>query len=355
VEDDSTFGKPSAPREMWESSARLFRDTFLEEVSVSNAAEIRVARAALLLAAEDDAVNTRSAVPLPVESYLGRVEGLADDFVAFGLGDAADAPSQAAALDVFLYTTCRFRLPTVFVELYSPYRMYLHNVLAQRVGVSHALATVHLAVLRLLQTRGVLPDVLEAAQKGSAGLPFTRVRGAGAQGKALCAAELVRTTLDGLTRAYWPWEWHPEEASGFVAAAAAASGESGRVGRVFMNTVMQPTGRPYGDLERARLALERTCALASETSIAHRDLAVLLAHVGRTTEALGMLKQYRDSSAGRAAAARAMPVPDGVAGSLLGAGAVDAASRARAAQECAALDQLIVALERASLELAIML
>jgi len=347
-EDESTFGKPSAPRELWEGSASRFRQAFLAEAAKPDA-ELDVARAALHLAGEDDAVASRSAVPLPVEAYAARIESLCDDFVASGM-PAGDNDSQlAAALDAFLYTTCRFRLPTGWAELHSPYRTYLHNVLAQRVGVRCALATIHLAVLTRLQQRGVLSSCLEAALPLGPGLPFTRAASSG--GQPLSAAALLRETLGVLTRAFWAWEWEMDQPSGFLAAAQAATGATGRVGRVFGGaTVMQPTGRPYGDLVRARLALERLCALdGGAPSAGQRDLAVLLAHLGRKAEALSMLRAYRDSEAGRAAAAAAAPRPEGVSALFLGA-PLDAG---RSAAEAAVLHELVLELERATLESAL--
>jgi len=305
-----------------------------------------VARAALHLAGEDDAVASRSAIPLPVESYLERVERLCDDYVACHRPEGQEHASLSASLDAFLYETSRFRLPTAWSEMYSPYRTYLHHVLAQKVGVRCALATVHQSVLQRLQARAALPAALEVALPPGSGLPFTRVRGAAA---ALSSESLLRETLDGLARAYWAWEWLPEHSSGFLAAARAASGSTGRVGRVVAGTVMQPTGRPFGDLQRAQLALERSVALSAETGVETRDLGALLAHIAsKRGEALVLLRRFRDSEAGRELAAQAVRPPSGVAASLVGA--VDAKAASRAAEETQALHDLILALEKAALE-----
>ena len=180
------------------------------------------------------------------------------------------------------------------------------------------------------------------------GRPFTRVRGSR---PALSPEALLRETLDCLARAYWAWEWLPEQPSGFLAAARAASGDSGRVGRVVAGTVMQPTGRPFGDLQRAQLALERSVAMSEETGVATRDLGVLLAHMkGKQGEALALLRRFRDSDAGRAHASWVQP-PSTVAASLVGDGALEAVfERARRVEEMEALHALILALEKAALE-----
>lgn len=102
--------------------------------------------------------------------------------------------------------------------------------------------------------------------------------------------------------------------SGFLRAARAALGDAGRVGSVVAGTVMQPTGRPFGDVERAALATERLMELegggagggAARFSTLHaRDLAVLRFHQGRYAESAELLQGYLASPAGRAAEAEA--------------------------------------------------
>jgi len=117
--DDSTFGKPSAPKEVWSGYQSSFRAAFLAEVA---SPAVSVAHAALLLAGEDDAVASRTAVPLPVEPYIRRIDAFVADFVA---SSAAFGEDRHAGLDAFLYTSpdgCRFRVPTAWAESYSPYR-----------------------------------------------------------------------------------------------------------------------------------------------------------------------------------------------------------------------------------------
>jgi len=123
------------------------------------------------------------------------------------------------------------------------------------------------------------------------------------------------------------------------------------MGQVMGGTVMQETGRPFGDLERAQLALERLVELARpEVTSATRDLAVLLAHRGRRDEALSMLRAYLVSDAGREAAAMTAELPQGVAPSLAGRGAVSQAVAEFARMEQQAADALLIELERQRLE-----
>jgi hypothetical protein len=356
-EDDSTFGKPAAPASVWSGFQASFRRRFLEEASKP---DCDVALAALLLAGEDDAVATRTAVPLPVEAYLKRLDALASDFeLCYSPrrdGAAADDAAVLAALDAFLYgaDTCRFRVPVSWDERHSPYRTYLQNVLAQRVGVPCALAAVHMGVLSRLQARGAAPaDAVVVLPPGGAAAPFSRAGSAPPSPPAVSAPGVLAATLDCLTRAFWAWEWRPDEASGFLRAAEAAAGGAsgvGRVGTVLAGVVMQPTGRPFGDLERAQLAVERTLALAGGAGPALRELAVLQAHTKQRTAALANLRAYAGSDAGRAAAAAAAVAAAAPAGVVQLTGGADAAAQAHAAAEQEALRMLLLALERDTLE-----
>ena len=90
-----------------------------------------------------------------------------------------------------------------------------------------------------------------------------------------------------------------------LAVEAAAYGRDDR-----MNTaagvvgIIQPTGRPFGDLPMAILATERLLALDGGCGYEQRDLGVLKFHDGKRREALEHLEKYeawRDSGAADAA------------------------------------------------------
>ena len=268
---------------------------------------------------------------------------MSDFQTAFQTADG-DAAAKAAALDEYLYGYLRFRLPTAAMEIHSPYRTYYQIVLAQRVGVKPTLALIHLAVLLRLQQKGALPESLEVAlPPGSATLPYTRVRGSNTMGEPACARALILQTLDLLARAFWSWPWTLDAPSGFLSAARAASGQTGRLGTVVGGVVMHVDGRPFGSIQMATLQMERLAALGKDT--ASRDLAVLLAHSGRKAEALRLLRAYAVSPAGRLAA-EAQALPANVMPSLLGL-------RADAAEEAEALGALTLELERDALESAL--
>jgi hypothetical protein len=90
-----------------------------------------------------------------------------------------------------------------------------------------------------------------------------------------------------------------------LAVEAAAYGQDDR-----MNTaagvvgIIQPTGRPFGDLPMAILATERLLELDGGCGYEQRDLGVLKFHDGKRREALEHLEKYeawRDSGAADAA------------------------------------------------------
>lgn len=213
----------------------------------------------------------------------------------------------------------------------------MHHVLAQKVGVQSALGVIHLAVLSRLVAQGVLPAGTSVALPPGGGRPFTRPAGSPALAPSASPAGLLHAQLDGLARAYWAWEWRPEDASGFLPAARAltdAAAGTDRVGTMLGGVVMQASGRPFGDCERATLQFERLLALAGGVGSARRDLAVLQAHRGLKGEALCNLKLYVGSEAGRAA--------------VVAAGAPEATPLQRA--EAGAVEALLLVLSRASLE-----
>jgi len=104
-EDDPRYRRADMSTE----HAHAARFAFAEELARGEAA-MDVARASLLISAEDDAIMSHSTVPFPVDAWQGRLQALADEAAA-ALADAAPA-SPAAALTVvrtLLFETRGFR------------------------------------------------------------------------------------------------------------------------------------------------------------------------------------------------------------------------------------------------------
>jgi hypothetical protein len=113
--------------------------------------------------------------------------------------------------------------------------------------------------------------------------------------------ELLAEMLDQLKRFYWSWDWTLGTASGFEACARALLGETGRAGTVNAAVgVIQPKGRPFGDVALSVLATERQAMVTRAVdpdSWAHaiqvRDLGALNIHIGKRTEGLALLESYQ--------------------------------------------------------------
>lgn len=87
------------------------RQGFVREVCAGEHA-MRVGRAALFIAAEDDAAVSNSAVPLPVEPYLARLDRMASDAAALLRSAKSDGPEAAVGVvSRYLFETMRFNVP----------------------------------------------------------------------------------------------------------------------------------------------------------------------------------------------------------------------------------------------------
>ena len=216
-----------------------------------------LAEAALLISAEDDALISHSPVPFPVDSYLGRVSGLAEELLGSVLPPLSEPSTPReilAATDDYLYSRMGFRVPSSRGSGHpgwasnnvgcDPRHHYLHLTLSTRRGSPQALAVLHGAVLAQLVACGRLnalvrvdcppgggrPKAVLLAEPGSASdhevapphgspgsgsgddpvaLAVTQRGRRRARLMALRAGgmELLRGMLLPLKRAYWPWGW----------------------------------------------------------------------------------------------------------------------------------------------------
>jgi hypothetical protein len=136
-----------------------FRELLLSEMAACNA---DVLMAALALAAEDDALSTKSTVALPIESYSKRLDSLVTQ-MNFDITENAphlpDAGATLTYLSSFLLGKMGYRVTEKPLELYSPYRIYMHRVLAQRCGTPEAIAIVLCSLLQRAAKAGVLQNV----------------------------------------------------------------------------------------------------------------------------------------------------------------------------------------------------
>lgn len=104
---------------------------------------------------------------------MERVESMAQDIrVTMKMEKPSGAAAVLQLVDDYLYKTQSYRCPTGWKETFSPYRTYVHNVLAQKQGAPATLAAVHLGVLRRLQRTGEVPFAADViVSSGCAGTP----------------------------------------------------------------------------------------------------------------------------------------------------------------------------------------
>lgn len=151
----------------------MCRAAFLHEMAADRGDPVL---AALQLAAEDDAVNTKSTVALPVAAFSKRQDKLVD-----GIASAhQEFSSHEAALSYVrdsLFGRMGFRVAQKKLELYSPYRIYMHKVLTQRCGTPEALAVLLAALVQRAQARELIPQFdIELGLPAAPGqLPAARV------------------------------------------------------------------------------------------------------------------------------------------------------------------------------------
>ena len=321
----------------------LYRDRFMAEMNNSDGDSVL---AALYLAAEDDAVQTCSTVELPTASFSKRL----DTLVASARGSLQASqpllPHQAVKqIPELLFGGMGFRTAKQSLELYSPYRIYMHKVLTQRCGTPEALGALLAAFMVRLQRAGLVEQFpVELGLAGPGVAPSVRVaeatqseqgehstrcdpglrsrlqlppkctytlkastKGDNAQSRSTCATSVcacrwrtglqcVAECLSQLKRTNWSWDWYTGNPDSFELPAEAFLGSFGRanVGSAVVG-VMQATGRPFGDLDLALLDCQRlACVAATEREQMRnvRDQGVLLCHLQRYPDAQAALERY---------------------------------------------------------------
>jgi hypothetical protein len=115
--------------------------------------------AALAVAAEDDALKSKSTVALPVDAFSKRLDGMVTHLSHQLARDGVrlEGPEHAAEyLKNVLFGSLGFRVATGDMELYRPYRIYMHNVLTQRMGTPAALGALLTAFVQRAQAAGLV-------------------------------------------------------------------------------------------------------------------------------------------------------------------------------------------------------
>ena len=192
VKQQGGFGKPVTAKETWQPFQRTARAGLLEAADGERAGSPDhrdLVRTSLYISMEDDAFKSRTAVCLPIAAYVKRVDKLMDEFtareipalVAANGGTPLTTVEIIEALETHLFVTNKYAPPkgwrevslldlyfylrmnnwtdVVFcVQMYSPYRTYFHNVVAQKIGIPATLAALYIGCVDRLHAKGVIPE-----------------------------------------------------------------------------------------------------------------------------------------------------------------------------------------------------
>jgi hypothetical protein len=192
VKQQGGFGKPVTAKETWQPFQRTARAGLLEAADgerTGSPDHRDLVRTSLYISMEDDAFKSRTAVCLPIAAYVKRVDKLMDEFTAreipalvaanggTPLTTARDhrstrdtslrhqqirpAQRMARGESLFLFIFVRaIGLTSCFVrsQMYSPYRTYFHNVVAQKIGIPATLAALYIGCVDRLHAKGVIPE-----------------------------------------------------------------------------------------------------------------------------------------------------------------------------------------------------
>lgn len=191
VKQQGGFGKPVTAKETWQPFQRTARAGLLEAADgerTGSPDHRDLVRTSLYISMEDDAFKSRTAVCLPIAAYVKRVDKLMDEFtareipalVAANGGTPLTTVEIIEALETHLFVTNKYAPPKgwrevslflfIFVwtilltwcfvrsQMYSPYRTYFHNVVAQKIGIPATLAALYIGCVDRLHAKGVIPD-----------------------------------------------------------------------------------------------------------------------------------------------------------------------------------------------------
>ena len=309
------FGKVSTAKETWEPFVRASRAGLLDEIQkCENSNEMLncdAVLASLFIAVEDDAFKSRTSVCLPQEAYVKRLQKLMDEFemrdIAYFNGQYDDR-MVLKALERYLYEEHQYKPPVGWMEAFSPYRTYFHHVIAQKVGIPASLATLYMGCVKILRTKEILKDEVYVLISNSRGLdpdvlprtPWGITKddylnlGIPADARWCTPKMSIQMQLRALKRSFWPWTWDDRRDTGIeLALRSAVFGSEDRMQTAVKGVgIIQPTGRPFGDLEMAIRATERLALVAEPENI--RDYGVLLYHSQRYKEAYEQLQKYQN-------------------------------------------------------------
>ncbi|KAH9295390.1 hypothetical protein KI387_038978, partial [Taxus chinensis] len=321
--------------------ARAAREKFIKEVngmcnserevSISKCIKIDLGRAALEIAAEDDALISHSSVSLPVDAYISRLDVLSMEFCRHFLPPRGAPPHIFPMnLERFMYIHKEFKRTPVSIA--GDIRgLYLNTVLTRRTGSVIMLALIYAEIVKTVKILGFLDVDIEidvphhptflprgyilSDLQGDQG--YHKVKGRSHDPPHVLTTQMFLTEILGnLKEIFWPFQYDPN-VSGSLFLRAAYAANCG-VGPSIVNSesAFEPNSRGvelanakaaehrlrrgvwtstrYGDLRRAVAACERLVLLGVDAREL-RDYSILLYHCGLYEKSFEYLQLYCSS------------------------------------------------------------
>lgn len=299
------------------------RQLFLHQLSVGPG--IDLARAALAIAAEDDALVSHSSVKFPDLSYLQRLERIANDvaFTVLPTLSARNARGRVEAVYNHLFGTLGFTTPAMaggrsnipigstvdHPGVYEDARhAYINEALVRKRGIPAILAVIAADIYRRLLEIGAIEFAVRLDVKDLTTLPTVELLEGISRESAIvpgtgtplnfCTTDTLAECLLFLRRAYWPYTWDAK-LGGFQSAARAflnggEDAELEAIARTARHRLDRGiwTSPGAGDLRRALAAAERLVLLRPECAEDRLYLSVSYCHVGKLSQAKAELKEY---------------------------------------------------------------
>ncbi|PIA53766.1 hypothetical protein AQUCO_00900383v1 [Aquilegia coerulea] len=282
------------------------------QVSIAINASADLAKTALLIAAEDDALVSHSSVPLPVKSFLERLDTLSMGFVShYSLNLRSASPELFLdGLEKYLYGYKGFRRAPA-TDLPESRDLYLHSVLTHRSGSAVMLSLIYSEILKMLRMWGLLNyDVEIYCPRDEVHFPKGYLKQKSKlsdQPYILTQQSLLVEILRSLKEVFWPFRYDPGR-SLFLRAACAAkciSGPNTAEETAFERASTKAaqhrlergvwTSVRLGDMRRALAASERLILLDHDVDEL-RDYSILLYHCGFYKESWHYLSLYKNST-----------------------------------------------------------
>jgi hypothetical protein len=285
-------------------------------IAISRGSDL--AKIALHIAAEDDSLVSHSSVPLPVDSFISRLDDLSMGFCSSYLPRSGTPPEIFLGnLERYLYVQKGFRRIDSALDARS---LYLHSTLTCRSGSATMLSLIYSEVLKMLKIYGFLDfdaEIYYPDNQERTLLPrgYDKKKSKiSDEPHIITSKSLLVEILKNLKDAFWPFQYG-RESSLFLRAAHAAN-------RLYGSSVSQDpstsqenvspmeiasakaaqhrlqrgvwTSVRFGDMRRALAACERLILLHGDNQEL-RDYAVLLYHCGYYEDCLKYLSLFEAS------------------------------------------------------------